>query len=70
MIWYTFLIYYSVILRLFTSTNAFDTYFVATLISSVITAALVTVVVVIVVEAVDDAVGDNGAFDGRDRKWP
>ena len=33
-----------------------------------ITAALVTVVVVIVVEAVDDVVGDNGAFDERDRK--
>lgn len=55
-IWYTFLIYHSVILKLFTSTNAFDTYwyFVATLISSVITAALVTVVVVIVVEALEE----------------
>ena len=66
------IISYTCILRLFTSTTSFDTYryFVATLISSVITAALVTVVVVIVVEAVDDVVGDNGAFDERDRKWP
>ena len=50
------MIYYSVILRLFTSTNAFDTYqyFVGTLISSVVTAALVTVVVEIVVEALEE----------------
>ena len=56
MISYTFLMYYSVILRLFTSTSAFDTYqyFVGTLISSVVTAALVTVVVVIVVEVVEE----------------
>lgn len=48
--------YYPVILSLFTSANAFDTYwyFVATLIGSVITAALVTVVVVIVVKALEE----------------
>lgn len=48
--------YYPVIFSLFTSANAFDTYwyFVATLIGSVITAALVTVVVVIVVKALEE----------------
>lgn len=56
MIWYIFLSYYPVIFSLFTSANAFDTYwyFVATLIGSVITAALVTVVVVIVVKALEE----------------